>query len=95
MYEFQCVNCLTVINEFRKYEDRDRTAVCFFCEHAMKRIFKSAPGQMNVALPDGTKRKGFQELKEAAKLETEAMDNRPEERNRIMKEVNKLKKTKD
>lgn len=61
------------------------------CGAATKRAFRTAPGQMNTALPDGTKRKGFADLKEAAKLEAEAMDSRPKERSAITAEVTKLR----
>jgi len=49
---------------------------------------------MNTALPDGTKRKGFQDLKEAAKLNALAMDSKPNERKLIEQEVQKLTEVK-
>lgn len=93
-YDYKCVDCEIVVTEYKNYEDRDVPSICSFCGGSKKRLFKTAPGQMNTALPDGTPRKGFADLKEAAKLEAEAFDSKPAERKRIEKEVAKLRETK-
>jgi hypothetical protein len=49
---------------------------------------------MQVGLPDGTKRKGFQDLKEAANLEITKGDVRPERRGAIEREIKKLRSIK-
>jgi hypothetical protein len=50
---------------------------------------------MFTALPDGSRRdEGYQRLKEAAKLEKEAANTRPERRKEINQEMNKLRSTK-
>jgi hypothetical protein len=45
---------------------------------------------MEVALPDGTKRKGWDKLKEAAKLNVEASTSKGESRKEIQAEIKKL-----
>lgn len=47
---------------------------------------------MNVALPDGTKRKGMEELKRAAKLEAEMYQKKPTERAEHKREIDRLRK---
>lgn len=90
-YQYKCAECDIVYTEFRTYEERDLGGQCDLCHVPMKRVFLSAPGQMNVALPDGTKRPGFSDLKEAAKLEADAFDSRPTERKLLEGEINKLR----
>lgn len=93
-YEYQCDSCKIIYTEFRSYEERDLGGQCDLCHQPLKRVFTSAPAQLNIALPDGTKRKGFTDLKEAAKLNALAMDSRPKERKLIMEEVQKLTEVK-
>lgn len=94
MYEYQCDDCDLISTEFRSYEERDLGGQCDLCHNPLKRVFNSAPAQLNIALPDGTKRRGFSDLKEAAKLEADAMDSRPAERKKITAEVIKLRELK-
>lgn len=56
---------------------------------SLKRI-PSAPRVAKASFPDGYKRAGFQDLKEAAKLEIEKSSYRPEERGKIVSEINRL-----
>lgn len=91
LYEYKCATCEIVSEEVKSYEDRFTVVKCLMCNGDMQRAFMTAPAQQNVSLPDGTKRKGFSDMKEAAKLEAEAMDSRPEERKRLESEVKKLR----
>lgn len=93
-FEYQCESCEIIYTEFRSYEERDLGGQCDLCHNPLRRLFRTAPGQMNTALPDGTKRKGFQDLKEAAKLNALAMDSKPNERKLIEQEVQKLTEVK-
>lgn len=90
-YDYKCTGCEITVVEFRSYEERDLGGQCDICHAPRVRAFNSAPGQMNTALPDGTKRKGFETLKEAAKLEAESFDSRPAERKILEGEINKLR----
>ncbi len=59
-------------------------------EKSVKRIM-SAPRIMKASYPDGVKRSGFAELKEAAALEEEAMNSEDyEKRQGIKKEIRKM-----
>jgi len=95
IYEYKCRQCQITYDEYREFDNRFLPGKCDMCGAGTERAFMSAPGQMNVALPDGSKRKGFSDLKEAAKLEAEAMDSRADERKRIESEVKKLRLVKD
>lgn len=90
-YDYKCTGCEITVVEYRSYEERDLGGQCDICHSPRARAFFSAPGQMNTALPDGTARKGFAQLKEAAKLEEQAFDSKPAERKMITEEVNKLR----
>lgn len=92
MYEYTCEDCDITVAEFRTYEERHLGGQCDLCHRPMRLAFITAPGQLNTALPDGAKRKGFTDLKEAAKLNAEAMDSRPADRKALLKEVDKLNK---
>jgi hypothetical protein len=92
----QCVECgeieWAVLIE---REERDNLFICPACgKIAMKRALLSAPAQMNVALPDGVKRKGFSQMVEAAKLEAASYDLPPEKRGDFNKAIHDLKKVK-
>lgn len=65
---------------------------CEVCGEPTKRVIR-APMIMKASVPDGTKREGFLELKEAARLEvTKAtMDPRSQEYSDIGKEIQNLK----
>lgn len=91
VYEYTCPTCEIDYVEFRPYEERDTAGKCDACLGDTTRAWRTAPGQMGTALPDGVKRKGFAELKEAAKLENTAFNSRPKDRPAIMKEVQKLR----
>jgi hypothetical protein len=94
-YDILCTDCGLVTVEFRKYEDRDAETICAFCDGKQQRVYRTAPNGMFTALPDGSRRdEGYQRLKEAAKLEKEAANTRPERRKEINQEMNKLRSTK-
>lgn len=91
IYDLKCKACNINYEEFKSYEDRFLPGKCEMCGGQTERAFNNAPSQMNIALPDGFKRKGFSDLKEAAKLESEAMDSRADERKRLTDEVKRLR----
>ena len=74
MYDFRCNSCLIQFEDNVKYEDRDvvGAALCPQCSGMdTARIWVTAPSLMQVAYPDGFKRPGWAEVKEAARLKVE------------------------
>jgi hypothetical protein len=64
--------------------------VCPDCGGPLKRV-PSSPNLMQRALPDGVKRKGWQDAKESARLEIEIADTTDEnKRNAIRSEIRKM-----
>lgn len=68
------------------------TAPCEVCGELTKRMIR-APMIMKASVPDGTKREGFLELKEAARLEVDRanLDPRTQAHKDIGKEIQNLK----
>lgn len=88
-YEFFCEDCSCVTTGNFLYADRPETVPCTFCEKPA-RYMMSKPTVMHVALPDGTRRRGWADMKEAAKLNKEAAVARGETKRDIKKEIRKL-----
>lgn len=89
-YEFQCVECESVnVEEFRMAE-RPESITCACGGKANYKI--SMPNRaFKEAYLDGTKRKGFSELKEANRLHRVRDTTRDsEERKRISSEITRL-----
>jgi hypothetical protein len=92
-YQFHCEECGHVTDQYFRYEERPTHVPCEICQQAAEyRI--GAPLVMNASLPDGTKRKGFADLKEAAKLHVEALDKPPADRVGYYNEMRKLQSIK-
>lgn len=96
-YTYQCREC--------SYEEDHRmtiaqldiiTVVCPDCDKEMERLVFS-PMVMRVGLPDGTRRKGFDRMKEAAKLEVERAntDSKSTKHKELGQAIRKIKSTKD
>lgn len=65
-YEFKCETCESITAEQFPMATRPSKVTCACGGTANYMI--SIPNVMNVALPDGTKRRGFAELREASRL---------------------------
>jgi len=70
------------------YETRWDCPSCY--EVASVRRIPSAPMVSKASYPDGYKRKGFQELKEASRLQAEIAGLRPAERAKAQGEIDRL-----
>lgn len=93
-YHYFCEACSQETEaHYKLSETRPDTITCVHCQElAEYRI--ASPMVMNASLPDGSKRKGFQDLKEAARLHVEALDKPPADRAGYYNEMNKLKSIK-
>lgn len=88
-YEYFCESCQHVSVGNYLSSERPSTLACEECNGTAEyRI--SMPQIMKVALPDGTRRKGFAELKEASKLNKLASAATDETKREIKKEIRKL-----
>jgi putative FmdB family regulatory protein len=96
-YDFRCQECgfsfwTTMESGSASWE---ASWECPECQKPTVKRVPSAPNLMQRALPDGVKRGGgYQELKEAAKLEKESMDLPWQQRAEIRKEIKKLQEVK-
>lgn len=70
-YDYECIICLVLEERQVIYEDRDEQ-FCMKCENPLKRHFP-APMVTRASYPDGHKRKGWAEMREASKLNQEAI----------------------
>lgn len=87
-----CKDCGEEWDDLVERSERDSLHPCRECgKIAAERVF-TAPAVMNTALPDGTKRKGFTEMKEVARLEKEMANKPHNQRKDIKAEIQKLKK---
>lgn len=97
MIDFLCHNC-NLRNEYLLERTATEPFECPSCREKTCYIVPSAPAirtSDSATFLDGTKRKGFQELKEAARLEVlKANMDSPQERTLISNEINKLKAVK-
>ena len=89
-YTYVCEKCEHVTDSFHKLSDpRPEQVPCEQCgDPARFRI--SAPMVMQVALPDGTKRKGWQDLREASKLNRQRAEASDSTRKEMTQEIKKL-----
>jgi len=92
-YDYECLNCYYKFIASAPYEERDDSQKCPECELSeSKRYYGKMPAFTRVTYVDGTKRKGFTELKRASELESEKSGLPPDERGPIQKEIDSLKK---
>lgn len=88
-YEYTCMDCGTTTIENHRIGNRPETTKCACGSDAQYRI--SSPNIMTAALPDGTKRRGFAELKEASKLNSESTASKSRTtKQEITKEIRKM-----
>jgi hypothetical protein len=87
--DFQCVSCDAVTEAW------DMPSQCPVCEHPNLMKLLPMPAlyglEGSASFLDGTRRKGFAEMKEASKLEVQMLDTHPKKRAEMQAEVNKLK----
>ena len=87
----RCQDCNEVWGELvERSEESEARFTCPVCGGEGKKTI-CAPAVLQASYPDGTKRKGFQELKEAAKLESKMYELPYEKRKEIRKEIKKIK----
>lgn len=93
-YEYLCDDCSCVTEAQYKHEERPKTIYCKYCGEPAYYMM-SAPMIMRASFPDGTKRPGFAELKEAAKIEQKAaVERNPETVKQMKKEADNLRRRK-
>jgi hypothetical protein len=92
--DVRCTDCETVWNELATDEELEKNEwTCDNCGGIGSRTM-SAPTVLQASYPDGTKRKGFEDLKKAAKLETQMYNLPPNKRGEIKKEIHERRKIK-
>ena len=88
-----CEHCGTrsIVTMLRAEATYEARWDCVECggEQAVKRV-PSAPMVAKASYPDGYKRKGFQELKEANHLRIEASNLKPSDQIKVTTEINRL-----
>lgn len=93
-YQYECTNhaCQIYFEDLIPSDERDtKYPRCPGChtEGSIRRKI-AAPALMLNALPDGTRRKGWQDLREASKLNVKMAGLDPKDRAEAKKEINKL-----
>ncbi len=89
-YEFKCHTCEHITDHNYKFAERPETMPCSACGD-MAMYTTSMPNIMHVALPDGTRRKGWDVMKEASKLQKAAYkETNPDTKNDLKKEIKKM-----
>jgi hypothetical protein len=76
------------------YEKRDDIQLCPDCGKPHSYRKPPAPAVFRHAYHDGVRRAGFADIKEAAKLELDALDLPPSERAAVRQEIRKVKSIK-
>lgn len=89
-YDYKCTTCEQKFIEVVKYDQREDKQLCPDCGTSTGVYCISAPNITRASYVDGTKRKGFSEMKEAAKLNREAAHSGTEKRREIEKEIRRM-----
>lgn len=91
LHDFECKACAAVTEAW------DMPSACAVCGHAELEKMLPMPSlyglEGSASFLDGTRRKGFAEMKEASQLETQMLDTHPAKRESIKQEISKLKGT--
>lgn len=92
LYEVRCVNCRNKEDFLGTEEELQMGAQCTLCggKSYWTPSAVAISTSDSASFLDGTKRKGFDELKQVAKLKVAAMDLPQGERKEIKKEIKKL-----
>lgn len=88
MYDFLCPECETGEERNVPYAEREDQQ-CHTCGKVLLRMFP-APMVLSASFPDGHKRKGWSEMREASKLNKESANSPHDRRKEIEKEIKKL-----
>lgn len=90
-YDYVCGNCEHREELIVPYSERlSREIPCEICGHRLEWQFP-APTVMRASYVDGTKRKGWEDMRQANKLVKEAAVSKPETAREIRKEIAKRK----
>lgn len=89
LQDFECKACQAIT------ESWDMPSSCASCGHIELEKLLPIPAlyglEGSASFLDGTRRKGFAQMKEASKLEIQMMDTHPNKRGELQKEIAKLK----
>lgn len=89
LQDFECLACEAITEAW------DFPSACSQCGHPTLTKLLPIPSlyglEGSASFLDGTRRKGFAEVREASKLETQMMDTHPTKRADMQKEISKLK----
>lgn len=91
--DIRCQDCDHVTDILIDRDEQGGTWGCSECGGPMSKTI-SAPNITKASYVDGTKRKGFAEHKEIARLQTEAADLPPNKRGEINKAIDTIKRLK-
>lgn len=69
-YSYSCTECASITEEFFKYSERPDTVQCV-CGGVANHTITAVGLMVKEAYLDGTKRKGWSDMKEASKLNKE------------------------
>lgn len=90
-YSYHC-DCGSETSHTCEYSKRPEIIICDGCGHESAMYAISAPNVMRTALPDGTKRKGWAEMREASKMNKQAAVAQGETKKELVREINKIAK---
>ncbi len=90
-YDFLCQECGHTTVENYPHAERPAVVPCRACGSGNAQYRIAAANVMSVALPDGTKREGFAELREASKLNLESATAKPDRKKEIREEIKKMR----
>lgn len=91
--DIRCEKCDLVTDLLIDREEQGGTWECPACQGEMRKTL-SAPNITRASYVDGVKRKGFQDQKEIARLESEMFDKPLGERRQYEKSINQIKRLK-
>lgn len=92
-YDYKCTKCELEVILSVSYEDRDASQECL-CGEPMYRTWRKMPGVTRASYVDGQRRKQFQDLKEANRVEMEALNAKPKDRAAAFNEADRIRKVK-
>lgn len=89
-YTYTCAICESATEEFYKYAERPETIKCL-CGGTASHTITATGLVMKEAFLDGTKRKGWEDLKEASRLNKEiGKQNNEEDKKKIASQIKRL-----
>ena len=91
--DIRCEDCDLVTDILIDRDEQNGTWGCPECSGPMTKTL-SAPNITRASYVDGHKRKGFQEMKEAARIERQMLDLPPAQRGDATRAIKELKKIK-